>query len=64
MHAGGRAMGVVALTFSAGSNAVLQEKGACPQIQSWLSLSLSIAHFPPWRLSHQEGMIRLLLLHI
>lgn len=40
MHAGGRALRLVALTFSAGSSAVLPEKDACPQIQSWLSVSL------------------------
>lgn len=51
--------------LSASSDAVLLwEKDACPQVQSGLSLPLSTAEFPPWGLSHQEQMIRLLILHI
>lgn len=60
MHAGGRAG-----RAAASSGVVLPwEEGACPQVQSWLSLPLSTAQFPPWRLSHQEQMIRLLILPI
>lgn len=50
---------------AAGSGAVLpQQEDASPRVQSWLSLPLSAAQFPPWRLFHQEQMIRLLVLYI